>query len=234
MSRELSREAAVDAIVARAARLAGHDVRTVAEALRMPIPGGGAGTKGRVGQLVERALGTTGGSGAAAHDFPDLALELKTIPLDRRGRPHESTFVCAMRVDEEIDWDSSWVRAKLGLVLFVPVVGERRTPLPERVFGAPVLWSPSSDQLALLRDDYVEIVGRLGLGDIEGVDARLGRALQLRPKAPDGSRTARAYGPEGERIATVPRGFYLRASFTAQVLAEGARAPNLRASTSAR
>jgi DNA mismatch repair protein MutH len=233
MPREPMRDAAVDAIVARAARLVGHDVRAVASALGMPIPGGGVGTKGRVGQLVERALGATGGSGAAAHDFPELGLELKTIPLDPRGRPHESTFVCAMRVDEEIDWDSSWVRAKLDRVLFVPVCGERRTPVPERVFGPPVLWSPSADELAQLRDDYVEIVGRLGLGDIEGVDARLGRALQLRPKAPNGTPTARAYGREGERIATVPRGFYLRASFTSRVLAEGALAPRPRASTSA-
>jgi DNA mismatch repair protein MutH len=45
--------------------------------------------------------------------------------------------------------------------------------------------------------------------------------LQVRPKARDGSARAVVWGAEGERIETVPRGFYLRASFTGTILRRG-------------
>ena len=48
---------------------------------------------------------------------------------------------------------------------------------------------------------------------------------QLRPKAAHGRVRTTVAGAEGERIATVPRGFYLRARFTGAILADPAALP---------
>jgi DNA mismatch repair protein MutH len=182
-----------------------------------PVGATGLRRKGKVGEIVERALGATGGS-AATWDFPDLRVELKTIPIDARTRrPRESTFVCAVSLADadRAEWAGSWVRAKLSRVLWVPViVGADGAG----VIGEARLWSPTPEQDRLLAGDFEEIMGRVGIGDVEGVTARLGRWLQLRPKAAHGRVRTLVPAADGQTVATVPRGFYLRALFTAAIL----------------
>ncbi len=155
--------------------------------------------------------------------FPISASSLKTIPIGARGTPTESTFVCAIAlgVDEAKPWSASWARAKLAHVLWVPIVGDG----VDRRVGAPLFWRPTEAQDAQLAADYDEAMGILGLGGVEGLTARTGRWLQVRPKAPDGRKRATALGPDGEWIATVPKGFYLRAKFTAAILGDAAAEP---------
>ncbi len=196
-----------------------------ARALRgTEVPAAGLHTKGKVGELVERALGATGGS-AAVWDFPELQIELKTVPVDARsGAPRESTFVCAVSLADadRAEWATSWVRAKLSRVLWVPIeIDEVR----RRAVGEARLWSPTREQEAVLAGDFEEILGRVGMGDVEGVTARLGRWMQLRPKAAHGRVRTVVRGAEGERVETVPRGFYLRASFTGAILRDPAAVP---------
>ncbi len=188
------------------------------------MSGAAVSTKGKVGELVERALGATGGS-SATWDFPALRVELKTIPIDPRGTPRESTFVCAVSLldAERAEWETSWVRAKLARVLWVPIeVGAHGS----RRIGEALLWSPSEAQERVLGDDFDEILGRVGVGGIEGVTAKVGRWLQLRPKAAHGGVRTRAPGGYGETVATVPRGFYLRARFTGAILRDAAALPS--------
>jgi DNA mismatch repair protein MutH len=208
----------------RAQRLEGMRVRELASELMRPCPGGGVRTKGRVGELVEIALGASGGSRRAV-DFPESGVELKTIPVSEEQKPFESTFVCAVNLDEEVDWALSWPRAKLSLVLFVPVIGARELPLPDRSFGRPVMWQPTPAQDRQLNADYDDIMGLVGIGRIEDVTAHLGRYMQLRPKAKDGTVRTLARGAEGERFGTVPRGFYLRPAFTGALLLDATALP---------
>jgi DNA mismatch repair protein MutH len=189
-----------------------------------PIEAGGLHGKGKAGERVERALGATGGS-TATWDFPELQVELKTIPVDAQtGTPRESTFVCAVSLAdaERAEWATSWARAKLSRVLWVPIDvaadGARRV-------GSPVIWSPTPEQDRILAGDFDEIFGRIGMGDIEGITARVGRWLQLRPKAAHGRVRTTVAGAEGELVSTVPRGFYLRASFTGAILRDPAAMP---------
>lgn len=212
-------------LLGRARSLEGRTVADLAVLANAGAPSGGASTKGKVGELLERVLGATGGSGERVVDFPSLGLELKTIPTTDAGRVLESTFVCAVRVDEDVDFDASWVKRKLARVLFVPIVGERRSPAPSRRVGGAVLWEPSDAQLAELRADYDDIMGLLGIGRVEDVSGHLGRWLQLRPKARDGSPRALAFGRDGERIRTVPRGFYLRPLLTEALLRDPTAIP---------
>ncbi len=199
--------------------LAGRTLREVAEAARIRVPTGpGAVTKGWAGQLLEALLGATAG-GRAEPDFPGLGVELKTIPVDGAGRPRESTFVCVAPLDVVSlgAWEESWVRRKLGRVLWVPLVVAE--PLPDTMIGGARLWSPSAADDAVLRADFEELRALLAEGALARLDARVGTALQLRPKAADATPAAWVTDEDGERVRTVARGFYLRTSFTAAVLA---------------
>lgn len=216
----------VDALLERAHGLAGLRVGELARRLGVMASEDPVRTKGSAGELLEIALGATGGS-TAVHDFPELGVELKTIPITDAGTPLESTYVCTLSLTdaESQEWDTSWVRAKLARVLFVPLVGEHGLPWQERVIGSPHLWSPSAEQDAILRGDFDDVIGLIGVGRIEELTAHRGRWLQVRPKARDGSVRTVAWGSEGEAIATIPRGFYLRARFTGAILRDAAALP---------
>jgi DNA mismatch repair protein MutH len=190
----------------------------------MRVNAPGVHGKGKFGESVERLLGASGGS-SATWDFPALKVELKTIPVDAlRAIARESTFVCAVSLADadRAEWATSWVRAKLSRVLWVPVEvhadGARR-------IGEARLWSPSEEQERILAGDFDEILGRVGAGGIEGVTGHLGRWLQLRPKAAHGRIRTLVRASGGELVATVPRGFYLRAKLTGAILRDGVALP---------
>ncbi|RID08381.1 DNA mismatch repair protein MutH, partial [Escherichia coli] len=51
------------------------------------------------------------------------------------------------------------------------------------------------------------------------ITARHGEYLQIRPKAANAKALTEAIGARGERILTLPRGFYLKKNFTSALLA---------------
>lgn len=206
-------------LLRRARDLAGREVADIAAQLRLPLPGSTRSGKGFVGQLVELALGATAGS-LSEPDFQLIGVEMKTVPVAADGRPLESTYVCTVRLDGPAGpFEQSAVAHKLARVLWVPVEGERDIALPRRRLGSALLWSPDEDELATLRADFEELMELVSLGRVEEVDARHGVALQIRPKAADSHARRDGVGRDGERVRTLPRGFYLRASFTAALLA---------------
>lgn len=211
--------AGVAALLARARALVGMSVGELATSLGVSSGGEAVRTKGTPGAILELALGASGGS-SKVHDFPELGVELKTIPIDPRGVPVESTYVCTLSLAdaETQEWEDSWVRAKLARVLFVPLVAGDGEPWPARRIAEPVVWSPTQEQEAVLRADFDDVVGLVGVGRIEELTAHRGRWLQVRPKAAHGRVRTVAWGAEGEAIATIPRGFYLRTRFTGAIL----------------
>jgi DNA mismatch repair protein MutH len=210
-------------LFARARALSGCPLDDLARTWGLRIDGAAVSTKGKIGELLERALGATGGP-SATWDFPALRVELKTIPIDRRGVPRESTFVCAVSLldAERAEWETSWVRAKLARVLWVPIT---TAPDGSRRVGDALLWSPSEEQESILKGDFDDILGRIGAIGIEGMSARVGRWLQLRPKAAHGRVRTRAPGGDAGLIETVPRGFYLRARLTGAILGDPSAVP---------
>lgn len=116
---------------------------------------------------------------------------------------------------DRAEWGAAWVRAKLARVLWVPVQSQSDGA---RIIGESRLWSPSPEQDRVLAQDFEEILGRVGAGQIDAMTARVGRWLQLRPKAAHSRVRTASLGAEGEGVGTVPRGFYLRATFTGAIL----------------
>lgn len=214
-------------LLARARALSGMTLAELASRLHAPVPADLRRAKGWVGGLVERALGATAGS-RARPDFDALGVELKTLPVDRRGRPCESTFVCTIALDEvgDVEWQDSRVHLKLHRVLWLPIEGERMIAVADRRIGAALLWTPDAEEERLLRFDWEELAGLIGAGQIDRIDGRIGRCLQVRPKARDSHARRRAIGSDGVPFETLPRGFYLRASFTASILKKHYRIPD--------
>jgi DNA mismatch repair protein MutH len=206
-------------LLARASAIAGRTLGEVAARFALEVPSELLRAKGWVGQLLERALGANAAS-RDCPDFTELGIELKTLPVDGLGRPVESTFVCtiALRELREVPWPQSRVRRKLDRVLWVPVEGERPIPVARRRIGTALLWSPDPEQEAALRFDWEELGGTIGRGGIESLTGHIGRYLQVRPKAAHSRVRRRAMDAEGVLTETLPRGFYLRATFTAAIL----------------
>ena len=207
-------------LLERARSIAGCTLAEVAGSLGLPLPGDPRRAKGWAGQLVEFALGAPS-AGEPGPDFPGLGIELKTIPVTPAGRPRESTWVCIAPMEEVtgLHWERSPVRAKLARVLWVPTVDGTDGDFRSRRLGAPLIWSPSPEEEAVLRADWEEFMEAIALGRIHAVTARQGTALQLRPKAANARERGWTTDEEGGRTLANPRGFYLRASFTARLLA---------------
>jgi len=215
-------------LLARARAMAGRTVGELAAERSMYLPRDMRHAKGLVGILVEHTLGVEARDrSTAAPDFEHLGVELKTIPLDRRGRPRESTFVCHATLARiaETDWERSDVRRKLARVLWVPIESERELRLADRRIGAPLLWSPTGDEEAALRADWEELAGLVGVGAIERIDARMGHVLQLRPKAAHGRVRTIGHDEDGAPIEVGPRAFYLRATFTERIFGAASTLP---------
>jgi DNA mismatch repair protein MutH len=162
-------------LLARARLLVGASTGEIAARVGVATDGEALRTKGTAGAVLERALGATGSG--KEHDFPDLGIELKTIPVDENQRPIESTYVCTLSLADadEQEWETSWVRAKLARVLFVPLVGADGLSWQERRVGTPLLWCATREQEAVLRADFDDVVGLVGIGRIEELTAHRGR-----------------------------------------------------------
>ncbi len=70
----------------------------------------------------------------------------------------------------------------------------------------------------MLKGDWDELTGLIGRGDIESITGHLGHAMQVRPKARDSQARRRGLDEDGVLVERLPRGFYLRASFTGRIL----------------
>ncbi|HFV9293044.1 DNA mismatch repair endonuclease MutH [Serratia fonticola] len=207
-------------LLARAQALAGFNLGELAARAQVSIPKDLKRDKGWVGMLLELYLGAMAGS-KPEQDFPELGIELKTIPVDAAGNPLETTFVCVAPLtgNSGVTWESSHVRHKLARVLWIPVEGERQIPLALRRVGSPLLWQPNQEETEMLRRDWEELMDLIVLGQVERITARHGEVLQLRPKAANNKALTEATGEQGQPILTLPRGFYLKKNFTRALLA---------------
>jgi DNA mismatch repair protein MutH len=202
----------------RARCLAGRHLNELARELKVPIPARVSRAKGWTGTLLETALGATAAS-LPEPDFQAIGVELKSVPVHPDGRPRESTYVCTLPPPGTSLplWQHSNVCRKLARVLFVPVVYQTGAGFADRIIGTPIIWSPSAEEEAALRADWEELMDLACTGKVESITAHHGAHLQIRPKAANSAARQRGVGEDGAPAQTLPRGFYLRASFTASI-----------------
>lgn len=209
----------IEELMHRANDMAGLTLGQIALSHNIETPLDLKRDKGWVGQLIEYELGALAGS-RPEPDFLHLGIELKTIPIDANGKPIETTYVTVaplMNI-QGLSWEDSVVCHKLQTVLWVPIQGSRHIPVAQRQIGTPILWSPTPEELKLLKQDWEEIMEFIATGQIQQLTARHGEVLQLRPKGANSRSVTHSIDQDGEKVLTNPRGFYLKIGFTQAIL----------------
>lgn len=203
----------------RCAEIAHQTLGELAIHYQVPIPVHTQNGKGWIGQLIEKALGCEAGS-SPLPDFPELGVEIKTIPIDANGKPLESTYLCYVPLSSltGLTWETSNVFQKTRHILWVPIITLANQTFAQRKIAEPFIWSPNQEQDALLEQDWEEHMERLALGRLDEINARQGQILQIRPKAANAKSVTWGFNEEGQRCKTLPRGFYLRSKFTQTLL----------------
>jgi DNA mismatch repair protein MutH len=214
-----SAPASKEELMARAESLTGITIQQLANKMNMNVPESLVHAKGWFGTLLEQFLGAQAAS-AAKPDFIDLNIELKTIPIDENGKPKESTYICVAQLEPEAlsSWENSLVKHKLTEVLWIPFEASKAIPIALRRIGSPVLWKPDIEQETQLKQDWQEISDMIALGDIDKISASMGTYLQIRPKAANASSLTIDKNQSSTNALTLPRGFYLRPTFTQQIV----------------
>ncbi len=211
----------IDQLKSRVDSIAGHTLATLAHSINVNVPEDLRREKGWVGQLIEKLLGATAGN-KPEPDFVNLGIELKTIPVNSKGNPTESTYVCVVPLSniKGLHWQNSIVKQKLQTVLWVPIEADKNIMLKDRRVGQGIFWQPDEKISAQLEKDYNEFIDRIALGQVEKITADQGNILQIRPKAANASVLTEGIGEEGQMIRTLPRGFYLRPAITKQIISD--------------
>lgn len=78
---------------------------------------------------------------------------------------------------------------------------------------------PFPEEEEQLRADWEELMEMIVLGDVDKITARHGQYLQIRPKAANRKALTEGIGAQGQPVMTLPRGFYLKKTFTGPLLA---------------
>ena len=206
-------------LLTRCRTIEGLSFAQLARQLGVSVPMDPIQRKGWLGVLVEKALGTTAGT-EAKPDFHHLGIELKTLPMNARGTPVESTFVTSINLltIHHERWETSQCYSKLKRVLWLPIEGDEAIVFAHRRIGRAFLWSAMHDEENILKHDWTDLSFMLGGGQLADVDARMGTYLQVRPKAANARSVCYGFDAEGNKILTLPRGFYLRPSFTEKIV----------------
>jgi len=206
-------------LLARAQDLAGLTLGEIAQKAGINIPKDLKRNKGWIGLLFEHVLGASAGS-RPEPDFPQLGIELKSLPINEHAKPLETTFVSVAPLTglTGITWQTCYVRKKLAKVLWVPVITPKDGPLADRLVGSPFLWSPNNEEESLLAQDWQELTDMIVLGEVENIHGKHGQVMQLRPKAANSKVKTQAFDKNGKPFMTLPRGFYLKINFTQALL----------------
>ena len=206
-------------LIAKYKAIAGLTFLQLAAKLNLVIPDNPLSRKGFIGMAIEQALGANSGN-KSQPDFKNLGIELKTLPLNQFGKTAESTFITSIPLltIHQQTWKTSQCYAKLKRVLWVPIEDDVRVEYAHRRIGEGILWSPTIDDEKILASDWDELTFLVSTGQIEKINAGLGEYLQIRPKGANSQALCYCYDEFGNKVKTMPRGFYLRSSFTTRIL----------------
>lgn len=210
----------LDELQSRLKALTGKTLLELADKALVQLPRSTTSGKGFTGELLEILLGATAGN-LPVPDFPQLKLELKTLPVDENLKPLESTFIChAPLVNKRNQrFEDSTLFCKISSILFVFILAPRNLPFAQRKIMGFHFFKPSAEELSLIKEDWEELMEMVSLGQVQQITARYGTIIQMRPKAADGMQLTECIGPDGTMIKTRPRGFYMRRAFTQKLIA---------------
>lgn len=212
------RHATVDEILEEARTLEGRRIGDIEGATL--TPGAGGHTRHHVGRAVEHFFGMPV-SNEQAPDFPGAGIELKTVPLVRRGRAFtvkERTVISQINYASLVNenWATAVVRKKLKIlfVFFEYLEGREKSEFPIKTV---TLWQPEGHVEAFIRADWMNVRHKVKAGEAHLLSESDGRIMGPCTKAADSS--VRKRQPVGSEPAK-PRAWALKPSFTLAIYRE--------------
>lgn len=197
----------------------GYSIRELATLANLELPDSSSSGKGFSGQLIEIFLGAHA-SNLPLPDFIDLNIELKTLPVGTDLMPQESTFLCGVDMNREgfVPFEKSPLYHKLKTILFVLLLAPKGSPIGDRRVIGYFFFAPHGKTLNLMKSDYNELMGLINEGRAQEINATMGNIIQMRPKAASAKEVTIVRDQEGNNVYTRPRGYYLRRSFTKELI----------------
>lgn len=205
-----------------AATLAGATAQELAAAVGQEAYNASPKAPGKtgVGHLVEWYFGKPPNP-SDEPDIPELGIEIKSIPLEVRGRgkkdlgpkePTSLTMIDFRKLAAE-DWPASSVHRKLAHILWVPYIHDFDDKRAHR-FLAPFRWRPDPEDLPQMERDYGIVREVVLAGRAETLSETLSVVLAARRKGvSDGTRK--------QPFSAVPapsRAWALKTSYTSTLL----------------
>lgn len=186
-----------------------------------------ASNKGRMGGLYESYFGIPANSDQAP-DFSGAAIELKSVPILMDPRPKrvkERTILSMIDYERLLGerWASASIRKKLDKVLFVFYGYQRGSELGSLETLKVHLWSPSTDILPFLEDDWSVVHEKVTQGLAHTISEADGRILGAATKSADSSK--RRAQPRST-VPAKPRAWALKPAFVWTIFLEATGNPD--------
>lgn len=213
-----------DSILAYARRLKGVRLGDVVNLLgrsELPTRRKAAASKSETGAIIEAWFGIDANP-SPEPDFEEARIELKTVPLVKRGRQFtvkertSLSMIDYMALPKE-EWKTASVRKKLDRILFVFVEVDIDERMRSKVLDA-VLWSPEDEDFAMFARDWRRIQERVANGKAHLLSESQSVILAPARKGPGGTKYQKLQ-PAGGPPAP-PRAFALKPPFVQQIFEE--------------
>lgn len=137
-------------------------------------------SKGRLGQVVEEAYFGYKVNSKKEADFKSVGIELKVAPLklinpkvgsellrEKEGISAKERIVLTMIDFMEVHkerWESNSLIEKCGKLLLMFYIHDSNKPIEELIFKIINLWSPSKEDLLVIKRDWETIINKVKLG----------------------------------------------------------------------
>lgn len=137
-------------------------------------------SKGRLGQVVEEEFFGYKVNSKKEADFKEAGVELKVAPL-KKVKPKKDSLILReieglsakerivlsiidfMEVYKE-DWDNNTLMKKCGQLLLMFYLNDNDKSIEEQVFRLINIWSPSEQDLAVIKNDWEIIINKIKEG----------------------------------------------------------------------
>lgn len=137
-------------------------------------------SKGRLGQVVEEEYFGYKINSKQEADFSEAGVELKVSPLKLINKKLDSnllrekegisakerivlTMIDYMKIYSE-EWETNSLMKKCGQMLFMFYIHEKDKPIEELIFRIINIWSPSEEDLMVIKKDWQLIVDKIKSG----------------------------------------------------------------------
>ena len=156
-------------------------------------------------------------------EFKQMGLTPRTMRVDTSLMPYEALSFPAFRYEELLEetWEDSDLLSRVEYMLIVPVRGQTKaTPQADCLFGHPVFWRPSANQLETIRREW----------EFYRLEIREGQAANLTPASQTIAIHVRPHARDAKDMVIAPvigrvvkKSFWLNRAFVGQLLASSTR-----------